>query len=386
VISLRCVLISNEVDSTQRLLFAFTMKVKIFCLLILFCTQIQAEVFKLKNDFWSLATIFDESSSQKYHLGIQYKPIISMNMIQKEAFEIDFEVIANLSYKYIKNDSTHFEEKEVDIYRSWIRYSTNQSEARFGLQKINFGPAQILRSLKWFDTIDPQDPQEETEAVRAALFRYYFLNNANIWLWGIYAKDELKGLEKRTSKNNSFEFGGRLQYPFEFCEAAFSFNHRKLEIGDTNENRFGFDARWDFEIGLWIEAVASKYSKNVFTPNWEKFLTLGADYTIPFGNGLYILCEHFIYSNSSKILKSDYETNSTAISLNYPIGLLDNISTILTYNWKNRDCYRYLSYQLNFDYLSIYLNLFWNPEISNLGANQTSMDGKSVQLMIGYSF
>ncbi|MEA3475216.1 MAG: hypothetical protein U9R23_02035 [Candidatus Cloacimonadota bacterium] len=362
------------------------MKVKIFFLLILLCSQIQAEVFKFKNDFWSWATIFDESSSQKYHLGVQYKPTISLNMIQKEKFGIDFETIANFSFEYRKNDSISFEDKDAEIYRGWMRYSTNQLEARIGLQKINFGPAQLLRSLKWFDTIDPRNPQEETEAVRAALFRYYFLNNANVWFWGIYAKDELKGLEKLTSKENSLEFGGRIQYPFEFCEAALSYHHRELEVDNTFENRFGFDARWDFEIGLWIEAVASKYSKNEFTPNWEKFLTIGADYSIPFGNGLCILCEHFIYSNSSKVLKSNYETNSTAISLNYPIGLLDNISTILIYDWKNRNFYRYLSYQLNFDYWSIYLNLFWNPEISNLSANQTSMDGKSVQVMVVYNF
>ena len=346
----------------------------------------QADVFELKNDFWSWASLFDKSSSQQYHLGIQYKPTISLNMIQKEKFGIDFETIANFSYEYRKNDSISFEDKDAEIYRGWIRYSGSQFEARVGLQKINFGPAQLLRSLKWFDTIDPRDPQEETGGVQAILFRYYFLNNANIWFWGIYAEDELKGLESFVSKNNSFEFGGRIQYPLEFCEAAFSFNHRKLELGDINENRFGFDTRWDFEIGLWLEAVVSKYNKNEFTPNWEKLLTIGADYSIPFGNGLYILCEHFIYSNSSKILKSDYETNSTAIWLNYPIGLLDNISTILIYDWKNRDFYRYLSYQLNFDYWSIYLNLFWNPEITNFDANQTSLDGKSVQVMVVYNF
>ena len=330
------------------------MKVKIFCLLILFCTQMQAKVFNLKNDFWSLASLFERSSSQQYHLGIQYKPTISLKFIQEESFEIDCEVIAELSYQYIKNDSTHFEEKDAEIYRGWMRYSVNQFEVRIGLQKINFGPAQLLRSLKWFDTIDPRDPQEETGGVQAALFRYYFLNNANIWFWGIYAKDELKGLESFPSKENSFEFGGRIQYPFEFCEAAFSYHHRELENDNTSENRFGFDARWDFEIGLWLEAVAAKYSENDFSPNWEKYLS--------------------------------YKAESSAISLNYPIGLFDNISTILTYGWENENWSRFLSYQRNYDHLSIYLNLSWNPEIDNFYPDQISNDGKSVQMMIGYSF
>jgi len=363
------------------------MKVKIFCLLILLCTQIQADVFNLKTDFWSRATIFDKSSTQQYHFEIQYKPTISLNILQKDNFKIDSETIANLSYQYIKNDSLSCKEKDAEIYRSWIRYSGSHFEARIGLQKINFGPAQLLRSLKWFDTIDPLDPQEETKGVRAGLFRYYFLNNANIWFWGIYAKDELKGLESFASKNDSYESGGRIQYPFEFCEVALSFDHRELEINDIFENRFGFDARWDFEIGLWIEAVVAKYSKIGPTPNWKKYMTLGADYTILLGNGIHILGEHFVYSKSEDdLFKSSYKAESSAVSLNYPIGLFDNVMAMIVYSWDNENWSRFVSYRRNYDYLSIYLNLSWNPENIIFDPNQISTDGKSIQLMIGYSF
>ena len=363
------------------------MKVKIFCLMILFCSQMQADVFNLKNDFWSRASLFERSSTQQYHLGIQYKPTISLNIVQRENYEIDCETIANLSYQYIKNNYTSYEEQDAEIYRGWVRYSGNQFEARVGLQKINFGPAQLLRSLKWFDTIDPRDPQEETQGVRAALFRYYFLNNANIWFWGIYAEDELKGLEVFPSKEDSFEFGGRIQYPFEFCEAAFSFHHRELEFDNTLENRFGFDARWDFEIGLWIEAVATKYNENDNTPNWGKYLTLGADYTIPFGNGVHILGEHFVYSKSENdLFESSYKAESSAVSFSYPVGLFDSIMAMIVYSWESEDWFRFLSYQRNYDHLSIYLNLSWNPEAANLDPEQISNDGKSVQMMIGYSF
>ena len=363
------------------------MKVKIFCLFILFCSQMQAEVFNLKNDFWSSASLFEKSSTQQYHLGIQYKPTISMNMIKEEKFKIDCEVIANLSYKYIKNDSIFFEEKDAEIYRGWMRYSGNQFEVRVGLQKINFGPAQLLRSLQWFDTIDPRDPQEETGAVQAMLFRYYFLNNANIWFWGIYAEDELKGLEVFPSKNDNYEFGGRIQYPFEFCEAAFSFHHRELEFDNTLENRFGFDARWDFEIGFWIEAVVAKFSENTFDLNWGKYLTLGADYTIPLGNSIHILGEHFVYSKSENdLFESSYKAEVSALSLSYPVGLFDSIVAMIVYDWENENWSRFLSYQRNYDHLSIYLNLSWNPEASNFVPEQISTDGKSVQLMVGYSF
>ncbi len=194
-------------------------------------------------------------------------------------------------------------------------------------------------------------------------------------------------MEKFTSKEDSFEFGGRTQYTFEFCEAALSYHHRELKINDTLENRFGFDARWDFEIGLWIEAVAAKYNENEITPNWEKYLTLGADYTIPFGNGVHILGEHFVYSKSEDdLFKSSYKTESSAISLNYPIGLFDSIVAMIVYSWESEDWCWFLSYQRNYDHLSIYLNLFWNPEVNDFNPEQISTDGKSVQLMIGYSF
>ena len=67
-----------------------------------------------------------------------------------------------------------------------MRYSSDQFELRLGLQKINFGSASMLRPLMWFDQMDPRDPLHLTDGVWGLLARYYFLNNANIWLWGLY--------------------------------------------------------------------------------------------------------------------------------------------------------------------------------------------------------
>jgi len=270
----------------------------------------------LKNDIKTWLNLFEKKSSQQYHLGISYKPEIYLEIFQNKSFSIDLETTADLSFQNIKNDAKTFSETAADFYRSWIRLNAEKFEIRLGLQQINYGPAFLLRSLKWFDQIDPQDLLVETDGVTSLLLRYFFLNNANLWLWGIYAKDELKGLESFASKEYGYEFGGRIQYPFEFCETAFSFHHRELEFGNTLENRFGIDARWDFQIGLWLEVVASKFSKDNFTPNWEKFLTFGADYTINLGNGIHVLGEHFVYSNSENdFYESSYKTESSAISL-----------------------------------------------------------------------
>jgi hypothetical protein len=64
---------------------------------------------------------------------------------------------------------------DIKPYRLWARYSTSQLEIRAGLQKINFGSANILRPLMWFDQMDPRDPLQLTDGVWGILGRYYTL-------------------------------------------------------------------------------------------------------------------------------------------------------------------------------------------------------------------
>ena len=74
--------------------------------------------------------------------------------------------------------------KKVDFSDNLKR--NNKLHIEPGLQKINFGSATMLRPLMWFDQVDPRDPLQLTDGVWGVLGRYYFLNNANIWLWGLY--------------------------------------------------------------------------------------------------------------------------------------------------------------------------------------------------------
>ncbi|MCK4653853.1 MAG: hypothetical protein KAU01_05370, partial [Candidatus Cloacimonetes bacterium] len=90
--------------------------------------------------------------------------------------------------------------------------------------------------------------------------------------------------------------------------------------------------------------------------------------------------------SESDLFESSYKAESSAVSFSYPIGLFDNVMAMIVYSWENESWFRFLSYQRNYNYLSIYLNLSWNPEVSNFDPEQISADGKSVQLMVGYSF
>ena len=179
-------------------------------------------------------------------------------------------------------------------YRTILRYSTTQSEVQLGLQKIDFGPAQLLRSLMWFDRVDPRDPLKLTDGVYALRYKYSFLNNSLIWLWCLYGNTDTKGYELLPTEKNVPEFGGRAQIPILAGEIAATLHTRKVDamLYSYRENRYALDGRWDIGIGIWFESAWQQNISIMPIYKWNRMTTIGADYTIPVGNGIYILAEH----------------------------------------------------------------------------------------------
>ena len=356
---------------------------KIIILSLIFTTSLFGIEFDLKNKFTLSGRLFEKSSTQKYHLNANFKPDLFITIFGNEKFSIDTEQSVELYYDFKKSDFSQEDEFDLNLYRSWFRFSATQYEIRIGLQKINFGPAQILRPLKWFDTIDPTDPQKNSEGVEAFLFRYYFLNNANFWLWAVEPNDGVRTDIINQIRTDGYEHGGRIQYPFKYCEGAFTYHNRKIEnMFFDNENRFGLDCRWDFEIGLWIETIYSTLS-NADSTCYSHLFTVGADYTFPIGSGLYTLAEHMSYESITADFPALFQQSSaSALMLTYPIGLFDSASALINYNWISENFFYYLSYSRSYDYISFYLNFFWNPEYDEDSIPVYTQDGKSVQLLI----
>jgi len=237
---------------------------QILILILLSSSSLFGMEFDLKNKLTLSGRLFENSSTQKYHLNANYKPDLFITIFGNDKFSIDTEQLINGYFDlkaYSKDDAINQGSNadiwvKLELYRSWFRFSAPQFEFRIGRQKINFGTAQILRPLKWFDTIDPTDPQKNSEGVDALLFRYYFLNNANIWLWAVNSNINEDVNIIADMIKDKFEFGGRLQYPFKYCESALSYNHQDINVDIEDplqfkqEDRFGFDCRWDFQIGL----------------------------------------------------------------------------------------------------------------------------------------
>ncbi|MDD2637102.1 MAG: hypothetical protein PHW82_16550, partial [Bacteroidales bacterium] len=122
----------------------------------------------------SAYTSYSPDNELDWFVGCRYLPELNYEYNFKNKSMLDFEVSANVygsvlfhTFDSLKTDG------DINPYRLWGRYSGKQYEIRVGLQKIDFGTAMMLRSLQWFDEIDPRDPLKFTTGVYAALGRYY---------------------------------------------------------------------------------------------------------------------------------------------------------------------------------------------------------------------
>jgi hypothetical protein len=344
---------------------------------------------------------FTPDNSLVSQTGLRYIPELTI----EQKFRADLSAEMDLSLNnyatesFAKSQRTEYEGK-IRPYRAWLRLASNVFEVRVGLQKINFGSATLFRSLMWFDKVDPRDPLQLTDGVYGLLTRYYFLNNANIWLWGLYGNDETKGWEIVPTKKKSIEYGGRVQTPLWTGEAGFSYHHREADIsnlmglpisaGESSvpENRFALDGKWDIGVGAWFEAVLINEQTEFPGMKYQRQWTLGVDYTFDIGNGLTVLTEYFRSEHPNDAFGPADGLGFSGWSLNYPLGPVDRISAILYRDWTDRDWYRLVTWQRTYDNWIIYLLGFWNPQNIQLYQTQGGSNtyaGTGIQLMVVFN-
>ncbi|MBX2840813.1 MAG: hypothetical protein KTR26_03525 [Flammeovirgaceae bacterium] len=341
---------------------------------------------------------FAPDNDLDYLLGARYIPELSYSAPIDSSKTLDFFASANIygSANFHPFDTASYA-GDVQPYRIWARFTGNQYEVRVGLQKIDFGVATILRPLQWFNQVDPRDPLGITNGLYGALGRYYFLNNANIWLWALYGNDDPKGFEIIGSNGKIPEFGGRVQYPVPKGEIALTYHHRVADSQSIPtlpqyekipENRFGFDAKWDVTIGLWVEASHINKSKNLGIFTNQTLINIGMDYTFGVGNGMNFAFEHLISAVDEKAFKFEKTFNISATTLAYPLGFFDNLSAVSTFNWETKDASFFLNYEHQFSKFAGYVMLFYNPDtppgfIENDIEN--TLKGPGLRLMLVYN-
>jgi hypothetical protein len=333
-------------------------------------------------------------------LGGRYLPQLNYDINLREGRRLDFEVSANINGQsgFTFSDSISSAGR-IAPYRAWVRYSTEQLEIRAGLQKINFGSASILRPLMWFEIVDPRDPLQITIGVWGVLGRYYFLNNQNIWLWGLYGNHDPKTWEVGGTTRRRPEFGGRFQSPVPRGEAGITFHHRQVDtrgidasipgFADVSENRLGLDGKWDLGVGLWFEGSWINKRNDVGLLTNQLIANVGTDYTFGIGNGVNVIFEQLLIAYDRKPFDVEDPVFFSALSLNYPVGLFDNIGAMLYYNWLTNQTYNLVNWKRQFNSLYLYIIAFWNPDVYVLPQQQrgtgNTFAGKGIQVMFVFN-
>ncbi len=250
----------------------------------------------------------------------------------------------------------------------------------------------------WFDKIDPRYPLQLTAGVRCLRANKDFNNNSNLWLWGLLWNDELKGWDFLPTKKNNIEFGGRYQFPVWRGEVGLSGHNRITSRYDLPSNidistmpkaipemRAAIDGFFDIGIGLWFESTVIHADYGEALANWQSFLTIGGDYTFGIGNGLTITAEHFAVSADDKPYSDKNDMQLSGLMATYPIGLFDNISSMIFYNWDAELAYYYISWQRTYDDWTINLNTFFSSNAAvpfSLNQSISDFSSRGMQLML----
>ena len=314
----------------------------------------------------------------KYQSSISYIPTISFKKNVSNQSILDFEWGYQLQGNY-SGDSLY---KTIQKpYRFWTRYSNEKLEARLGLQKIIFGPTQILRPLSWFDSFDIKNPTNETYGVEALRIKWFSSNNNTFWSWLI--KDDL----------DSISYGGRYEFLSQLGEVGLTIHNDPINsyqiIGQTGipinkaHNRMAIDYRYDGIIGFWNEStlIQSKKTQVILA-------TFGADYTLPILNGVLVMIETMYASNKNN--DQNKTENYYAFMANLPLGITHSAMYVSQFDWGQEKIYHYLRWSTKFNNYSLNWIFSLNPKRNQYNVSENMLPksiagfGINIQFMFIY--
>lgn len=371
----------------------------LFSCFLFFCTSIAIAQNGLEFDgqllFQGNAN-FNEPSTF-FNAG-RYLPELTFRTEIDSDQSFTLQTAANFSFsKFFNKNQSSTLTGSLNPYRAWARYINKQWEFRLGLQKIDFGSATLLRPLQWFNQIDPRDPLALTNGVYGLLMRYYFKNNTNIWLWGLYGNDKTRGFDALPTFKRKPEFGGRFQTTVPKGELAISYHYRTAAADENKwinpftenpEYRIGLDAKWDLGVGLWLESSYIKRNRNIGVFTEQYLLTVGIDYTFAIGSGLNLVGEHLVSGYGQNDPFQEKPTHFSALSGSYPISFFNSLNVLYYHQWRTHQNTFLINYQHQFTGINAYLIAYYNPE-SLQGIQQNDIlntfSGPGVQLLFVYN-
>lgn len=362
------------------------MKYLFLSLIIMFPLLVNGLDWDLSHKITSKNRYNNQVGDNNFFFELNYQPDFSLKVWSNDTKKIDIQQVLKQT-----NDLDFFqnewrEDIDLKLYRSLVRFSNLNSEYRLGLQQLNFGPALILRPLQWFDNIDPREENSDSDGVYAFLAKRYFLNNSNLWGWIILDDNEFRDDKSIDNFAKQIEYGGRWQYPLDNTELALSLHHRSLDnMEHSQETRLGFDIRKDYILGFWAESSLSLYhgQESLLTSNLS---TVGADYTLSVGNGIYILIENLFISELSSAAYLPNKEGNTAFQVSYPLNLFDSVQSIVSYDWQLELYNIFVSYSRSYDYLSLFFNFYQNGESKKNSIIDQIERSRGIELVLETTF
>jgi|TARA_Y100000310_G_scaffold213239_1_gene214145 hypothetical protein len=345
--------------------------------------------FFTKGQFWAGGLTGDDppTGQTSFETQLGYIPTLSLSRDLNNYSFIDLEW--GYYFERIYNGDALLKTASKN-YRMWFRYSSEKLEARLGLQKIAFGPAQILRSLAWFDTIDPKDPTGQTAAVEAFRLRVYPTNSLSVWTWVI--NNEL----------DTLAYGGRVELSTDHGEWGFTYHQDPTMTTQAAgqlpviipgpHQRVALDHRYDGYLGFWFEG-AGFFADNqqAVALNRYALVTFGADYTVPVGPGLLVMAEIMQSNGWSSKTDSTSKQTFTAFMAGMPLGMLHQLMFITHVDWDENHTYNYFRWSTTYDNFSLNFVLSINPKRVNYDnvheglLNTLTGFGTGLQFMLIYN-
>jgi hypothetical protein len=213
--------------------------------------------------------------------------------------------------------------------------------------------------------------------VGALRLRWFPSNSLSLWSWGIL------------DENDFLSFGGRAELSSDIGEWGFSVHHDPSDslcsLGQSgtwikqSHNRFAVDFRYDGFIGFWNESVLIMSNESEIG-----LITIGADYTVPLGSGVFVMAE-FMHSTNQTILDTSSK-NFTAFMASVPLGMIHQIMFISQINWKDNHAYHYIRWSSTYDRFSLNFILSMNPKRDDYTISPEYLPNSAIGFGSGFQF
>ena len=224
--------------------------------------------------------------------------------------------------------------------------------------------------------------RDRTDGVEAFKLQYFSSNMIGLSSWVI------------NNKVDTLTYGGRGEITTALGDFGFTYlkdpSRSKRSIGqigapiaDSHE-RIAFDYRYDGFIGFWNESVIIKSTKSNIN-----LISIGADYTLPFLNGVYVMIEAMHIQNEINNLKSNQ--NFSVYMASMPIGMIHQATYISQREWEENKTYQYLRWSSTYDSYSLNIIIYMNPKRNEYNMPLNSLPkalsgfGTGIQFMFIYN-